>query len=226
MSNPLFVSSLLSPYGARVRLACALKGVEADFIPPPDGTGSPAYKKTNPYGRIPALVLDGGRELQGGEDIVAESLALIEYVEDTYPKQRRLRFDKPELTAKARMVALLFDHNVLPALGGVFKELIKPEPDVAAAQAAFDHVEDELKRLAYFFGDSEWAVGDHLSLADVALAPFAFLMDVLAAKFACTSPTQRNERIKLWWNAMQQTAEVQAVCATMKEGLAAMAAKK
>lgn len=224
MSNPVFVSSMLSPFGARLRLGCAFKKLSADFIPPPGGTGSDAFKKTNPYGRIPVLVVDGGSELTGGEEIVAESLALLEYLDDAYPDSLSLRGDDALQTAKIRMISLLFDHNVISALFGVFRELAKPEPDVANAQKAFDEVEVELGKLVSFFGPGELAVGDRLSQADIAIAPFALLMDLLSGKFNCSSPTTRNARFQQWWQKMQSYPEAQQVFATMKEGLAAMAA--
>ncbi len=224
MSDLVFISSLLSPFGARLRLACAFKGLNANFIPPPGGTGSDQYKKTNPYGRIPALLLEPADELLGGEEIVVESIALLEFLEDAYPDAPVLRSATPILNAKSRMIALLFDHNVIPALFGVFKELTKPEPDVAAAQRAFDEVERQLEKLVSFFGNGELAVDDTLSHADIVVAPFALLIDLLAEKFACSSPTQRVARFKQWWQKMQSFDEAQPVFAVMKEGLAAMAA--
>jgi len=210
------LASDLSPFGARLRIASALKGLKLSFSPPPGGTGSSDLKKIHPFGRIPVLMVD--------DTVLVESLALLEYLEDAYPEARSLRPNAPIARARARMIALLFDHNVIKALHGVFAQVRAPQPDVAAAVAALDETAGELGKVAHFFDAEGPAVGGALSIADCAMAPFAFLIDALSRGFGAPSPTQRDPRFKRWWVEIAAVPEVANVVARMQVALAAMRA--
>jgi glutathione S-transferase len=208
----------LSPFSARLRLAVALKGLEVSFEPPPGGSGSAELKTLTPFGRIPVLVQNG--------KILVESLALLDYLEDSHPGTRRLRPEDPLQLARVRMIALLFDHNVIKALNGVFAQLMLATVDATAARAALDDVEHELEKLTRFFDSSGPAVGGEWSIADCAMVPFAFLIDVLSPGFGASSPTQRVPRFTEWWTEASKLPEVAAVTARMSKALSAMMAAK
>ncbi len=64
----------------RVRIALALKGLSVTSISHDLRTGAqrdPAYMALNPQGLVPALEIDG--------TVLTQSLAIIEWLEDTYP---------------------------------------------------------------------------------------------------------------------------------------------
>lgn len=219
MTKKILVSEL-SPFSARLRMASALKGLNVEFEPPPGGFGSAEIKKLTPFGRIPALVTNKG-------SVLVESLALLEYLEDTHPGARSLRPHDAEQLARVRMIALLFDHNVVKALGPVFAQVREPKPDAEATRKAFDDVSDELGKLVFFFSPAGPGVAGHLSIADCAIAPFAFLIDAMAAGFGVTPPTQRVPAFAAWWARVAQIPEIKQVTDDMQKGFAAyMASKK
>ena len=186
------LASELSPFGARLRLASALKGLNVQFELPPGGSGSADLKKLTPFGRIPALVTTKG-------EVLVESLALLEYLEDTHPASRSLRPKDAAKLARARMLSLLFDHNVIKALGPVFAQLSAAKPDASIVHKALDEVTAEIEKLVFFFdAKGPGAVGE-ISIADCAIAPFAWLIDALAPGFGVTSPTQRVPVFAAWW---------------------------
>jgi glutathione S-transferase len=213
------LASQLSPFSARLRIACALKDLSPLFEPPPGGSGSVELKQLTPFGRIPTMLLDDGK-------VLVESLALLEYLEDTLPGKRRLRPADSAALARVRMIAMLFDHNVVKALGPVWVQLMKPVPDVAVGQAAFDEVGVELGKLVHFFDAGGPCVGGELSMADCAMAPFAFLIETLAPALGCTSPLPRVPRFAQWWVELSRLPEVAAVVAGMGKALAAMQAAR
>lgn len=217
-ANPRVYASALSPYSGRLRIAAALKNIDIDFVPPPGGSGSAEIKAINPFGKIPILF--------DGEHTLTESFALLEYLEDSRPNTRSLRPADPAQLARARMLVLLFDHNVLKAMGGVFTQLLSPTPNPDLARAAFDDIETELRKLVHFFDAEGPAVGGMLSIADCAIAPFAFLMDTLAPVFGVVSPTQRVPRFTAWWKDTAAVPEVAGVTAGMAQAFAAMAAAR
>jgi maleylacetoacetate isomerase len=78
--------------GERVRIALNLKGIACDYVPV---SSLPAgeYRRINPQGLLPALEV-GGR-------FIAQSGAILEYLEETYPAVPLLPAD-PMLRAQAR----------------------------------------------------------------------------------------------------------------------------
>lgn len=215
---PKVYASALSPFSGRLRIAAALKQIQIDFELPPGGSGSAQIKEINPFGKIP-IMFDNGQ-------VLVESFALLEYLEDARPGTRSLRPADAAQLARARALVLLFDHNVLKAMGGVFAQLLSPTPNPDLARAAFDEVEAELAKLAHFLGSEGPAVGNELSLADCAIAPFAFLMDLLSPVFGVVSPTQRVPRFTAWWKHVGAVPEVATVTAGMQQAFAAMAAAR
>ncbi|WP_193181176.1 maleylacetoacetate isomerase [Nisaea sediminum] len=81
--------------GERVRIALRLKKIECEYVPV--GTLAPGeYRRLNPQGLLPALDI-GGR-------IVAQSSAILEYLEETFPVPALLPAD-PVTRAEARAFA-------------------------------------------------------------------------------------------------------------------------
>jgi maleylpyruvate isomerase len=94
----------------RVRIALNLKGLEYQQTPIHLRRGGgeqlkPAYKAINPQALVPALEDDG--------QILSQSLAIIEYLEERYPKPPLLPGDAAE-RALVRSMALLIACEVHP----------------------------------------------------------------------------------------------------------------
>lgn len=117
----------------RVRIALALKGLGYEPVPVHllrDGGqhNSPAYRTVNPQGLVPAL--------EDGPALLTQSLAIVEYLEETHPVPALL---PPDPLARARVRA--FAHaiacdihpiNNLRVLTYLRGPLAQPEPAVAA----------------------------------------------------------------------------------------------
>lgn len=85
-------SNFVNSAGERVRIALALKGVAYEYVSVRD-IGYDAYKKLNPQGLMPALDVNGR--------IFAQSAAILEYLEETYPARPLLPAD-PVVRGMAR----------------------------------------------------------------------------------------------------------------------------
>jgi maleylacetoacetate isomerase len=87
----------------RVRIALALKGIAYDTVAVPLGKGAqdaPAYRALNPQGLVPTLV--------DGDTVLVQSLAIIEYLEETVPQPAllpRSPADRAHVRALAEIVA-------------------------------------------------------------------------------------------------------------------------
>lgn len=92
----------------RVRIALHLKGLayEAAFVHLAKGEHlQPAFAKVNPQGLLPALQVDGA--------LLAQSIAIMEYLEETKPQPPLLPAD-PLARARVRSLALIVACEIHP----------------------------------------------------------------------------------------------------------------
>jgi len=93
----------------RVRIALNLKGLSAQHLPHHLRKGeqrAPDYLRLNPQGLVPTLEDDSGA-------VLTQSLAIIEWLEETHPEPRLLPTD-PFRRAKVRAFALVLGCDTHP----------------------------------------------------------------------------------------------------------------
>jgi maleylacetoacetate isomerase len=159
----------------RVRIALNLKGLqyEAKFVHLPKGEHRGAsYAALNPQALLPTLE-DGAARLN-------QSLAIIEYLEETHPEPRLLPQD-PAARARVRALSLLVACEIHPLNNlRVLQHLRKQlGQDEAQVNAWYRHwVADGLGKLeAELAGDArtgKYSHGDSPSMADCCLVPQVF----------------------------------------------------
>src|SRR5262249_36235193 len=92
----------------RVRWALAIKGVAFESVPIDLRTGEQCtaeHRARNPIGHVPALVIDGRA--------LAESVAILEYLEETIPQPALYPRD-PWARARTRQLVELINSGVQP----------------------------------------------------------------------------------------------------------------
>ena len=95
--------------GQRVRTALNIKGVPYEYIPVSlDGGAPDAYREFNPQMLIPTLIIDG--------EIVTQSTALIEFIEETFEGPSLLPQD-PIARARSRAFAQIIACEIHPVIG-------------------------------------------------------------------------------------------------------------
>ncbi|MFM9889578.1 MAG: maleylacetoacetate isomerase [Rickettsiales bacterium] len=93
----------------RVRIALNLKGVAHDIVPvnlTKAEQRDAAYASVNPQMQVPSLVLENGQ-------VLTQSLAIMEYLEETHPTPPLLPAD-PVARAQARAMALAIATDISP----------------------------------------------------------------------------------------------------------------
>ena len=152
----------LSNFASKTRIALYEKGVNFEKVNPPGGLGSADYKKVNPLGKVPALVLDNGQ-------LIAESEIINEYLEDKYPEKPLLPKDA-EGRARVRSFTRFHDLYLEPPLRAMFPKLFGQQLDDKFIQEKVTEVNSRLDQLEAMIG-SPYAAGSAFTLADAALAP-------------------------------------------------------
>jgi len=126
----------------------ALREIGAPFEPRPVSfhnleTRTPEFLALNPAGKVPVLVVDGRP--------ITEVLAILTYLARAHPEAGLLPGD---LVAQAQVLAWM----------SFLASTVHPvrKQGLEAARAAYQMLDDML-------GGSDWAVGDHYSIADIHL---------------------------------------------------------
>lgn len=154
----------------RVRIALNLKGVEHSLVPINLFTGeqrSDFFLKQNPEGLVPTLEL--------GQDVLTQSIAIIEYLEETHPQPSLLPGDAVQ-RAHIRALAQSIACDIHPLNNLRVQKYLADEMGLEKDKVlqwyhhwiarGFTSLE---KRLAHSAGN--FCFGNTLSLADVCLIP-------------------------------------------------------
>jgi maleylpyruvate isomerase len=168
----------------RVRIALNLKGVSYEIIPvhllkSGGEQFAEAYVRTNPLSLIPALD-DGGQ-------VLTQSLAIIEYLDERYPEPPLLPGDALA-RAYVRAIALAIACDIHPlnnlrVLRYLVRELRLPdEKKDAWCRHWIELGLGQLDRIVASSGRSgRYALGDQVTLADATIVPQIFN----AKRFGC-----------------------------------------
>jgi maleylacetoacetate isomerase len=155
----------------RVRIALNLKGLDYEAVPihlTKDGgqQRKPDYVAVNPMMRVPSLVLSGG-------EVLTQSLAIIEYLDETFPDPPLLPADALD-RAKVRAVAQLIACDIHPlnnlAPLQYLKRQLKHEQN--EIDAWYHHwILHGFAALESMLGPGPYACGARVTLADLCLVP-------------------------------------------------------
>ncbi|HWP94551.1 MAG TPA: maleylacetoacetate isomerase [Gammaproteobacteria bacterium] len=161
----------------RVRIALNLKGIAAEYrfvhlVRDGGEQHKPEYRRLNPQGRVPALVVDGRT--------LTQSLAIIEYLEETHPEPALLPGD-PLGRARVRALAHTVASDIQPLGNLAVLQYLERELgiDQARREAWARHwIAQGFTALETLLAGDErtgrFCHGDAPTLADVCLVPQMF----------------------------------------------------
>ncbi|XP_045418871.1 maleylacetoacetate isomerase isoform X3 [Lemur catta] len=164
--KPILYSYFRSSCSWRVRIALALKGIDHEMVTInliKDGGQqfSKEFQALNPMKQVPVLKIDG--------ITIGQSLAIIEYLEETRPTPRLLPQD-PKKRASVRMISDLIASGIQPLQNLSILEQVGQEKQLTWAQnvitSGFTALEQILQSTA-----GRCCVGDEVSMADLCLVP-------------------------------------------------------
>jgi maleylacetoacetate isomerase len=153
----------------RVRIALNLKGITYDMVPihlVKDVHQQADFRAVNPQMRVPALVAPGG-------EVLIQSLAIIEYLEETHPEPPLLPKD-PIARAKVRALAEIVACDIHPLNNLSSLRYLKRamNQEQSAIDAWYHHwVISGFQALETLIAPQPYAYGSRVTLADICLVP-------------------------------------------------------
>ena len=161
----------------RCRIAFNLKEIDYDFVSVHlrrngGEQKTPAYRAKNPQALVPAL--------EAGDMTLTQSLAIIEWLDETFPEKARLIPEDKDLRAKVRAFSQAIACDIHPLQNLRVLDYLKSE--FGADQAALDRwcgrwIGDGLAACEALLEQqpaSVFCFGDTPSLADICLVPQVF----------------------------------------------------
>lgn len=169
-----FYDCATAPSPRRVRIFMAEKGIEIETIQVDLAKGeqfSDDFKKINPLGEVPLLVLDDGNS-------ISQVTAICRYLEEIYPEtplhgrtpleRAQVEASNGQLQANGMFAAAEAFRNATPG----FKNRAAPGPHDYAqipelAQRGLLRLDNLFSDLDAHLAESQYIVGDYFSVADI-----------------------------------------------------------
>ncbi|WP_299949985.1 glutathione S-transferase family protein [uncultured Ruegeria sp.] len=201
----------LSPYCRKVRLSLAEKKIEVELVEERYWEQDPDFLRRNPAGKVPVLRLDG--------QIMAESVAICEYIEETRPEPP-LMPKKPEARYEVRRLVGWFDdkfhHEVTSKLlyERVNKKVIgQGYPDSKNIKEGARAIKYHLDYMAWLLDHRRWLAGDQMTLADFAAAAHLSALDYIS-----DVDWNRSAAVKDWYAKIKSRPAFRSILADQISG--------
>ena len=192
-------SSNLCPFSHRVRLALTEKGIdfwytEIDLADKPEW-----FLVISPLGEVPVI--------RHEDHFVADSTAILEYLEDVYPTPC-LRPTDPAKRATARFWIEYADERLAPAIDRCIRAELAEEQTASAAELRDLLVFIEREGLARCGRGPYW-MGTELSIVDLVFYPFFERLPAIQQHRPVSLPLM-SIRLRYWLDAMRGRESVKA----------------
>ncbi|MBI2733040.1 MAG: glutathione S-transferase [Aquabacterium sp.] len=159
------IGSLTSPFVRKVRVVLAEKKLDYKFDIEDVWAADSTISDSNPLGKVPCLVMEGG-------EAIFDSRVIVEYVDTLSPVGKLIPLSGRE-RVEVRTWEALADGLLDAAILARMEETWSGRTDAQRCQAWVDRqlekVKASLKAMSQGLGDRPWCNGNHHSLADIAV---------------------------------------------------------
>jgi glutathione S-transferase len=159
------IGSFSSPYVRKVRVVMAEKKLDYHFVEEDVWSTDTTIMHSNPLGKVPCLVMEGGEALFDSR-VIVEYLDTLSPVGKLIPAMGRERAEVKTWEALADGVS---DALILARLEANWSGRGKTERSQAWIDRQIDKTHASLKAMSQGLGDKPFCAGIYLSLADIAV---------------------------------------------------------
>jgi len=159
------IGSTSSPYVRKVRVVMAEKKLDYQFIEEDVWSADTTIMQSNPLGKVPCLVMEGGEAL-------FDSRVIVEYLDTLSPVGKLIPAvgrERAEVKTWEALADGVLDALVLARLEANWSGRAKGERSQAWITRQTDKTHASLKAMSQGLGDKPFCAGIYLSLADIAV---------------------------------------------------------
>jgi glutathione S-transferase len=196
MAKPIIYGPNFSTYVRATRLALEEKPAAYELVEVAILQGAhkqEAFRKRNPFGKVPAFEHDGLALYETG--------AIIRYIDRAFAGAKLQPTDAKRLARMDQAISIV-DSFAYPCIMGklVWQRIVTPmiggKPDEAVIRDALPQIRLCLSEFARMLGDAPWFGGEAVSLGDLHLAPvFAYL----TATPESSDLMKPHQHLSAWW---------------------------
>ncbi len=159
------IGAVASPYVRKVRIVMAEKKLDYQFVAEDVWAAETTIGESNPLGKVPCLVMEGGEALFDSR-VIVEYLDTLSPVGKLIPAMGRERAEVKTWEALADGV---LDALILARLEANWAGRTKAQRSQAWIDRQLVKVHGSLKAMSQGLGEKPFCAGIHLSLADIAV---------------------------------------------------------
>jgi glutathione S-transferase len=159
------IGATSSPYVRKVRVVMAEKKLDYQFVEEDVWAADTTIMHSNPLGKVPCLVMEGGEAL-------FDSRVIVEYLDTLSPVGKLIPAvgrERAEVKTWEALADGVLDALVLARLEANWAGRKKGERSDAWIERQIDKTNASLKAMSQGLGDKPFCAGIYLSLADVAV---------------------------------------------------------
>ncbi len=159
------IGSTTSPYVRKVRVVMAEKKLDYQFVEEDVWSADTTIMQSNPLGKVPCLVMEGGEAL-------FDSRVIVEYLDTLSPVGKLIPAvgrERAEVKTWEALADGVLDALVLARLESNWPGRKKEQRSQAWIDRQIDKTHASLKAMSQGLGDKPFCAGIYLSLADIAV---------------------------------------------------------
>ena len=159
------IGAITSPYVRKVRVVMAEKKLDYSFVAENVWAPDTTIKESNPLGKVPCLIMEGGEAL-------FDSRVIVEYLDTLSPVGKlipSLGRERAEVKTWEALADGLLDAAILARLEATWDGRAKAQRSEAWIDRQMDKIIACLKAMSKGLGDKPFCGGIHFSLADIAV---------------------------------------------------------
>jgi len=159
------IGSLSSPYVRKVRIVMAEKKLDYEFVTEDVWAADSTISQSNPLGKVPCLVMEGGEAL-------FDSRVIVEYLDTLSPVGKLIPAvgrERAEVKTWEALADGVLDALILARLEANWPHRQQEQRSQAWIDRQLDKTHASLKAMSQGLGEKPYCAGIYLSLADIAV---------------------------------------------------------
>ena len=158
------IGAITSPYVRKVRIVMAEKKLDYQFVTEDVWSADTQIATSNPLGKVPCLVMEGG-------EAVFDSRVIVEYLDTLSPVGKLIPAagrERAEIKTWEALADGVLDAAILARLEATWPGRTAEQRSQAWIERQMEKIHAALKSLSQGLGDKPFCSGVHFSLSDVA----------------------------------------------------------